>query len=205
MEPTRANRLLKTLTAAGIASQGPDQRYASGPGMHVLSAMSLHASNLIPVARPALEELGTLGQTVALGVLWREKVAYLYHWKPGLSFSDAIGRVGLFDATRSSIGIALLAALPCTEVDARYPADASIPGFASRTALNDALHAARASGIAVISAEGARTTRAAVIHSHGAIPYAAVAVSGSIAPKEEAAVSQAVIRAAERIGRKMGG
>jgi DNA-binding IclR family transcriptional regulator len=204
MEPTRANRLLKTLAGSGVASQTVDHRYVPGPGMHVLSAMSLRASNLIPAARPSLEELSTLGHTVALGVLWRDKVAYLYHWKPGFSFSEAIGRVGLFDASRSSIGIILLSALARDEVDGRYPDGVPIPGFAFRDLFYGALERARATGFAVVPAEANGTTRAAAIGNTGAPPYAAVAVSGEISGEEERTVTEAVVRAANQISQAIG-
>ena len=46
-EPTRVNRLLKTLAYLNIARQTADRRYAPGPGMTVLAAQSLFASQFI--------------------------------------------------------------------------------------------------------------------------------------------------------------
>lgn len=199
MEPTRTNRLLKTLAAAGLARQGSDGRYRSGPGMHVLSAMSLHASSLLPDARPVLEELGELGHTVALGVLWRDKVAYLYHWMPGHGFLEAVGRIGLYDATRSSIGMVLLASRSSEEVEALFPPHTAVPGFDSRSAFVAALEHARSTGIAIVRTTETTSTRAAAIGTATETPYAAVAVSGEIGPEEEESVTAAVRRAADRI------
>jgi DNA-binding IclR family transcriptional regulator len=67
---------------------------------------------LIRRAVPHLETLHRHGLIVAMGVLWREQVCYLYHATPGMTQAEALGRVGLFPATRSGIGMALLARSP---------------------------------------------------------------------------------------------
>ena len=68
--PTRVNRLLKTLAYLGIARQTANRKYTPGPGMHVLAAQSLFASGLIRRAMPVLEDLRRFGHTVAMGVLF---------------------------------------------------------------------------------------------------------------------------------------
>lgn len=109
IEPTRVNRLLKTLAHLGLAEQDADRKYSAGPGIHVLAAQSLFGSGMIRRAVPHLEKLHRHGLIVAMGVLWRDKVSYLYHAEPGMSASQALGRVSLFPANRSAIGLALLA------------------------------------------------------------------------------------------------
>lgn len=109
IEPTRANRLLKTLDALGIVRQTADRRYEPGPGMHVLAAQAMFGSGLIPKAIDPLDELRRPGASIALGVLWRLDVSYLIHAGPGQTIARGIGRVGLFPAERSSIGTILLA------------------------------------------------------------------------------------------------
>ncbi|MEX0776466.1 MAG: helix-turn-helix domain-containing protein [Phycisphaeraceae bacterium] len=109
IEPTRINRLLKTLAHLGLAEQTAGRKYRPGPAIHVLAAQSLFGSGLLRRAIPHLEALHTHGLVVALGVLWRDQVCYLYHAAPGMSAGEALGRVGLFPATRSGIGMALLA------------------------------------------------------------------------------------------------
>ena len=84
LETTRVNRLLKTLAALGLAAQGQDRKYRPGPGIHVLAAQALFGSGLLRRAIDPLEDLHRFGLTVALGVLWRDHVAYLYHAEAGM-------------------------------------------------------------------------------------------------------------------------
>ena len=111
MEATRVNRLLKTLAALGMARQTPDRKYLPGAGIHVLASQSLYASGLLHAALPVLEELTQTGCVVALGVLWRRHVSYIYHGREGQSAADAIGTRGLFPAESSGLGHVLLAQL----------------------------------------------------------------------------------------------
>lgn len=111
LDPTKVNRLLKTLTYLGIARQTANRKYTPGPGMHVLAAQSLFASGLIRRALPVLEQLRRFGHTVALGVLWNDNVSYLFHAPPGLEASRGLGRIGLLPATTSGIGMVLLSEL----------------------------------------------------------------------------------------------
>jgi DNA-binding IclR family transcriptional regulator len=128
-EVTRVNRLLRTLAYLGIARQTADRKYTSGPGMHVLAAQSLFASGLIRRALPPLNQLRRFGLTVALGVLWRDNVSYLFHAPPGTEISEALGRIALYPATRGGIGMALLALLPDEEVKRLYAKVGEIPRF----------------------------------------------------------------------------
>ena len=84
MEPTRANRLLKTLAAQGFLHQDGDRKYQPGAGMHVLAAQSLHGSGMLQRALPVLARLRRRRPAliVALGVLWHDQVSYLYHADP---------------------------------------------------------------------------------------------------------------------------
>ena len=129
LDPTKVNRLLKTLTYLGIARQTSNRKYTAGPGMHVLAAQSLFASGLIHRAMPVLENLRQFGHTVALGVLWNDSVSYLFHAPPGLEVSRGLGRIGLLPASTSGIGMVLLSELLDDDVReiyqdreiARYP------------------------------------------------------------------------------------
>jgi DNA-binding IclR family transcriptional regulator len=150
MEPTRVNRLLKTLAALGIAQQNADKQYIPGAGMHVLAAQAMFGSGLMRRALVRLEDLHRFKLSVAMGVLWRDQVAYLYHANPGMKSSEALGRVGLFPATRSGIGMALLAGLPVDDVKSLY-AEQSIPGFPNGlTSLLSALAKVREDGMALV-------------------------------------------------------
>ncbi|MBB4837331.1 MULTISPECIES: IclR family transcriptional regulator [Sphingomonas] len=127
-DPTKINRLLKTLAYLGIARQTANRKYTAGAGMHVLAAQSLFASGLIRRALPVLENLRRFGHTVALGVLWGDSVSYLFHAPPGIEASRGLGRIGLLPATTSGIGIVLLSELDDDEVRDIYR-DKDIPMF----------------------------------------------------------------------------
>ena len=141
LEPTRVNRLLKTLAYLGMAEQTSDRKYLPGPGMHVLAARSLYGSGLVTRAMPQLEALARYDRVVALGVLWRDQVSYLYHWQPGLTPVQAVGRLNAYPASQSSIGRILLARADETYVRALY-ADRDIPLFPN--GIDDLLAALRA-------------------------------------------------------------
>lgn len=138
IEKTRVNRILKTLAYLGLVYQTPKRKYILGPGIHVLSAQMMYGSGLINHSLKHLIKLTELDLVVALGVLWRDKVSYLYHWEPGLPPTDGLGRINLFPATQSSIGLALLSQKTTEEVDQVIP-EKDIPGYASREELFDDL------------------------------------------------------------------
>lgn len=121
LESTRANRLLKTLAALGFARQNAQRKYVAGPAMHVLAAQSMRGSRLLACAMPVIRELREEGLTVALGVLWRAHVCYLYHAKPGRQLVEGVFPAELYPALQSSIGIALLAQKTNREIAAILP------------------------------------------------------------------------------------
>ncbi len=110
--------------------RAPDERpqIQSGSGMTVLAAQSLFASGLLRRALPRARGLRRFGHTVAMGVLWRDNVSYLFHAPPNMPETDALGRIGLYPATRGGIGMALLAALDDLEVEETYAGN-DIPGL----------------------------------------------------------------------------
>ncbi len=127
-ERTRVNRILKTLASQGIAYQTSDRKYMSGAGMHVLAAQSLFGSGLIQRSLPFLEKMGGTDHVVALGVLWKTTVSYLYHRLPGMNHYEALGRLVLYPATESSVGMALLAERSDKEINSLY-SGRDIPGY----------------------------------------------------------------------------
>ncbi len=130
LDPTKVNRLLKTLTYLGIARQTTNRKYTSGAGMHVLAAQSLFASGLMRRALPLLEGLRRFGHTVALGVLWNDSVSYLFHAPPGIEASRGLGRIGLLPASISGIGMILLSELGDDRIAEIYSGkEAEIPNF----------------------------------------------------------------------------
>ncbi len=122
LEPTRANRLLGTLAVMGLAERTPDRKYVVGAALHVLAAMSLRGSRLLGAAMPHLAELGAElpDYSVAMGVLWKRHVVYLYFASPGEQAQVAIASRDLFPAEKSSIGHVLLADCSAAELNRLY-------------------------------------------------------------------------------------
>lgn len=172
LEPTRVNRLAKTLAGLGFLQQAADRKYAVGPGVHVLAAQALHASGLLRAALPALETLHPLGHTVSMGVIWRSQVCYLYHWHPGMSSAEAVGMSDLFPAADSGIGHALLARLAEEEVRLQHP---DVPA-----SLLPRLAEVRERGWAFIP----RRSEAVVAVALGDVPPAAIALAGPFSKTE---------------------
>lgn len=150
MEPTRANRLLKTLAAEGYLSQDAARKYRPGPGVHALAAQSLHASRLLQTALPHLRALRREGWLAALGVRWRTQVSYLYHGEPDHADEFAIGREGLFPAEHSSIGLVMLAELSDEAVRATYLERPGAESEAGTEAILRQLAPVRRSGYAAV-------------------------------------------------------
>jgi DNA-binding IclR family transcriptional regulator len=172
IEPTRANRLLKTLAALGVVRQAEDRRYEPGPGMHVLAAQAMFGSGLVQRAMGPMASLRQPRLAVALGVLWRMEVAYLIHAAPNQAIATGIGRVGLFPAERSAIGVALLARRPEREVRALLEAAGR---EVDASGLNRRLRHARRHGYAAVEQDDDVLSLAVVLPGQS---DAAIAVSG---------------------------
>ncbi len=179
LETTRAHRLLKTRAHLGFARQTPQKKYGPGPAMHVLSAQSLFASGLIRRALDPLKALGRHRLIVALGMLWRDHVCYLYHAMPGMTPGEALGRLGLYPAPRSSIGMVLTSRLPEDEVREIYRGRA-IPGYPGgiRGLMADLRRIRRRGYAHLVHARSPRHVTMAV--PVGEPPESALAFSGNI-------------------------
>lgn len=186
LEPTRANRLLKTLSALGIAQQQPDRKYVPGPGMHVLSAQSLFGSGLLRDAVPHLETLKQPKRVVAMGVLWRDKTCYLYHANEQTPPAMALGAAELYPASISGIGLVMLAALSVQDVRALY-IDKPIQGYENISQLLKVLKTVREQGFAVAQPEEKSFTTVALPLGTEQT-YAAIALSGKMTSKQIPAV-----------------
>lgn len=176
IEKTRINRILKTLSSLGIAYRTTSRRYTAGPGMHVLAAQSLAASGLFRTSVKHLEELEKLGHLIALGVLWRDKVSYLFHHAPGTPFQEGIGRTQLYPATQSGLGMALLAQKTNKEIIDLYSVKEKIAGFKNIDELMGAICEIRRSGFAAVKNE----TNWSIAVSIGTPAYAAIGISAKI-------------------------
>lgn len=181
LEPTRVHRLLKTLAHLGIASQTPAKKYVPGPGMHVLAAQSIFASGLIRKSLPFLEELQRYGFIVAYGVLWKDMVSYFYHAEPGMPVEQALGRIGLYPASCSSIGMVLLSLNADSDIRKLFKGR-DIPRFPEGIdSLLEEVREIRRSGFAKIVTGKDNTSMAVKVGSPG---HSAVALSGKISPSD---------------------
>lgn len=152
MEPTRVNRFLKTLKSAGYVEQDEAHRYYAGSGMKVLAAQSLYGSRLLRGALPVIEQIWPFPHVVALGVLFRDQVSYLFHAVPGMTVAEGVGRMKTFPATSSSIGLLLLALQPPALVEELYfRCPSPIAGiFHTYAELTDCLALIREQGYAML-------------------------------------------------------
>lgn len=174
----RANRLLRTLADIGLAHQDAKRRYTIGPAIHTLAAQSMFASGLLKRAIKPLRRLGQPGQLIALGVLWQRHVTYLYHGLHGCDVEDALGKVTLFPATRSSVGMALLAQQSDTTIRTLYR-DEPIEGYKNITALLTEIRKTRKQGYACLKHDNAnKPPHLTISVTIGQPSTAAIALSG---------------------------
>lgn len=175
VDTTRINRLLKTLAYLGIAEQTPEKKYTHGPAIHVLAAQCLMASGIFKRAINPLHSLSAHGSTVALGVLWEDKVTYLYYWEPRLSEAEALAQEHLYPASKSSIGRTLLAEKSTAELRHLY-FKKEIPGIpGGYKELRKILSIVKASGYTNMTALNREVTLSVPV---GLKPYAAISLSG---------------------------
>ena len=183
IELTKVNRLLKTLAHIGLARQNPRRKYITGPGIHVLASQALHGSGLLKTAFDPLEKLSQLNLIVALGVLWRDQVSYLYFRTPGTSAAQAIGSLGLFPASQSSIGMVTLAGMEMEEVKSLY-AGKVIPGYENSQALFfKEVQKTREQGYGLVYRDDTKETSMAV--AVGMPLVGAIALSGRMKNNEQ--------------------
>lgn len=187
LEPTRVNRLLGTLAELGLAEQDTGRKYRPGPGVHVLAAQGLQGSPLLRAALPEVAALLATGHGVAVGVLWRDRVCYLYHGRPLAPVEAGIGGHALFPADESSIGEVMRATQAATDADST-------------------LAAVRARGW---SLKRAGTPQASLAVAIGEPPIAGLALTGGIAeaaaPDLAARLRVAAARIAAACARASGG
>lgn len=183
MTHTRANRVLGTLAHIGLVERTADRKYRPGPALHVLSAQSMKGSGLLPAALPHLMEFRAEGVTVAIGVLWRGQVCYLYHQRPWQSMEAAIGMHELYPAEQSSLGLALIATTLAPEQ--------------VRPDLQAAIEHVQREGYAVVRYPGGEVSIGVAI---GHPPLAGMAVSGKhIGEEAIAGIARRLQSAAEQI------
>jgi DNA-binding IclR family transcriptional regulator len=189
----KINRVLTTLHYAGVIHRSASRKYTAGAGMHVLAAVSMFSSKLISRALPYLHKLQADDTVVALGVLWRDTVTYLYHQLPGMPTDQALGRVARYPASKSSIGLALLSQKTNAEIRALY-ADKPIPSFDDINALVTIIEQYRQNGYTFI-----RHTRENIAVTIGNPAYAAIAVTKAMSEKEKQDMQTILLQYAKEI------
>lgn len=141
LEHSRVNRVLGTLVHIGMLRQDESKKYSVGPGIHALSAQSLHASGLVSASLGPLSDLHGLGATVALGVVWRDSVVYLLHARPDMNLASTVGAHETFPVRESIIADALAASEPVVrrnrpaDEEVAFAAAIGVPRFAAVAAV----------------------------------------------------------------------
>lgn len=200
LEPTRVNRLIKTLAHLGLTAQTEARKYTVGPAIHVLAAQTLFASGLLRRALPVLRGLQSTRCWVALGVLWQDQVSYLCHADPLRPVEEGIGRISLYPATQSSIGMALLAAQPEAAVRQLYR-NRDIPRFGRNLpALLRRVREIREKGYALVSDH----VDASLAVPIGKAPTAALALSGHRVASDQESCLVELQKVAERLAAEEG-
>lgn len=184
--------------------QDEHRKYRAGPGLHVLSAQAMRASGLLPAALPAVESLRDLGLIVALGVVWRDQVSYLIHGRATRRLEEGIGRVANYPASRSAIGMALLARQSDDEVRTLYADVSEIPGFPG--GLRSLLLELKTTRRRTYAVAFQKVKQDQEIWSIGValphVPEAALALSGPIRPEQHAELASRLVAAAADINPK---
>lgn len=202
LEPTRVNRLLKTLAHLGFTEQDSRRRYRAGPGVHVLAAQSLYASGLHDRAIGPLEELRRSGHFVAFGVLWRHLTCYLYTAPPNSSVTPTL--VPPRPAYVSAVGMSLLAQRPEAEIRALYATGeiahptypgVKVPPLEGRNGLLAQLERIRRQGYALV----ARPPMLNIAVDVGNPPYASLGIDSEITEREVPGVVEVLRETARQI------
>lgn len=129
LEPARAHRMLKTFVKSGFLKQTVNRHYEVGPAAFYFAMKTLHDSHVLQAALPSLERLRAANRfKVAFGVVWKNTVSYLYHARPRDALEKAIGGCGIYDATDSGIGLAVMAQQSNATIEEAF-AGLEIPNF----------------------------------------------------------------------------
>lgn len=200
-EVTRVHRMLKTLSHLGFVQQNPDRKYTHGPAVHILSAQTMVASGLTRNAIKFLPKLKDLNVITAMGILWQDQVGYLYRANRGQDATDAIGRVGLYPASDSSIGLVLLSKMSDSEIKQLYKGK-PIPGHKDKIeSLLKEVQKVREDGYASRATNEKGHTSIGVGISDP--PVAAIAVAGIIPPANKKTIISRLQEVATQIAESM--
>lgn len=181
LTPTRVQRYLATYAVLGMVERLAGGRYRVGPGIHTLSAIAQTASGLAGRAMRHLPGLGGRGHIVALGVLWRGTVSYLYFRQGrGGEVAEALGRAEGYPAEESSIGILLMA----------------LGGMEAEGEIGERLARVRRQGYACVLQPSGETSIAVAV---GVPVVAGLAISGQIGEGEVAGLVEQLRATAKKL------
>jgi len=197
LEKTHVNRILKTLAYIGLVFRTKQRKYIPGAGIHALAAQTLHASGLLQKALPILEELQKYQLIVALGVLWNQNVSYLYHWEPGISNYQALGRLASYPVTESSIGHVLLSQYEREEIEQKINSFPNVQSEDNQKLITQIM-LAKVRGYGEV-----RRENLSIGVKIGNPAFSAIAFSGKIAEMDEAELITILRIAAEKIEKAM--
>lgn len=172
---TCVNRLMGTLASIGLAEKNTERKYQAGAGIHVLAAQSLQSSRLLICALPHIRALMDEKLIVSLGVLWRKHVCYLFHGNNQNALENGIGASEPFPAFKSSIGVAILAALKRNTAQYLMRQTPDRLSKNEMKLLSSRIKAARKNGYALVSHNPSLATIAVAI---GRPPIAGLAFAG---------------------------
>jgi DNA-binding IclR family transcriptional regulator len=103
-DASKVHRLLGTLADLGFAERTAGRRYRTGPGIHILAALTLGSSPLLKVALPVVRQFADIDLAIAVGVRWGEHVCYLWHGKANIPVEKGLAGSRLYPVRESSIG-----------------------------------------------------------------------------------------------------
>jgi IclR family transcriptional regulator, acetate operon repressor len=180
-----AYRILKTLDQRGYVVRDEVRReYALGPALLGLTRAVRNSSDLVRLARPAMQALhDEFGETVNLGVVTHGQVVYLDAIESAQRLRTTV-QIALRDRVHTTaLGKAILAALPADETHEQLTEADWTAGTPNSVRSADALLAEldryRARGFALDDEEnevGSRCVAAAILDGAGR-PVAAISVS----------------------------
>jgi IclR family transcriptional regulator, acetate operon repressor len=200
-----AHRLMAMLAYHDFVRQDPGSRaYRAGPALIDVGLSVVRAMDIRAIARPHLEALmQEVGETIHLAMLEGAGARFLdaVESEHALRVAGRTGRV--LPAHATSVGKALLAALPEDEIDRIYPA-AALPAQTTRTittkaALKTELQRVRKRGYASNAGEsedGVSSIGVAVLNSSGR-PVAAVSVAAPVSRMSASMARQVAVPLAE--------
>ncbi|HQF02382.1 MAG TPA: IclR family transcriptional regulator [Phycicoccus sp.] len=209
--------LLTVLTGRGYVTHLPEEhRYGLGVAAYELGSAFQRQEGLVRLARRALDRLvDTTGHNAHLAVLHGTDVLYVIEQRAPRR-PTLVTDVGVrLPATLTATGLALLAALPASQVRALFPRREAFVqregrGVTSATALRSQLQQVRHRGYAVEDGlvDPHLASVAKAVLDHTGHPTAAVAVTWSIdqtSPEERSRIIDAVADAAADLTRRIRG